>query len=365
VSIWRQVAPLFKGYSDSLVFEILNEPNTNLTMGKWNSLLKETLDTIRHSNPKRVVMVGTAEWGGLGGLGALKLPENDPNIILSVHYYLPVTFTHQKASWVKGSEQWEVAWTGDYFEKKSIDDDFEYLIHYAGENKVPVNIGEFGAVKFADMNSRARWTSYCSRLFERMGFSWSYWEFCSNFGIYDPEAKKFRDTLVRALISSDTSTLKTIPVKLKTGNSILKNGDFSLGTKAWSIIAKDGKVKDSVVNKVAELSIQTPGPISYSIQLAQDSLTLNKDARYAFSFDAWSAGPKTMCAKVQDVEFHSSYMLFKCVPLSAKKRRFIKVFTMAQTRKDCRAAFDVGGVDTGKVYIANVALCPLDSGKER
>jgi endoglucanase len=54
VSIWRQVAPLFKDYPDSLVFEILNEPNTNLTMGKWNALLRETLDTIRHSNPKRV-----------------------------------------------------------------------------------------------------------------------------------------------------------------------------------------------------------------------------------------------------------------------------------------------------------------------
>jgi endoglucanase len=120
----------------------------------------------------------------LGGLSALKLPGNDPNDILSVHYYLPFTFTHQKASWVKGSAQWEVAWTGDYFEKKSIDDDFEYLDSLCRRNTryllTSVNSGRY---KFADMASRARWTAYCSRLFERMGFSWSYWEFCSNFGV--------------------------------------------------------------------------------------------------------------------------------------------------------------------------------------
>jgi hypothetical protein len=54
-------------------------------------------------------------------------------------------------------------------------------------------------------------------------------------------------------------------------------------------------------------------------------------------------------------------MAYKSVPLSAKKRHFIKVFTMAQTRSDCRVCFEAGGSDTMGVYIANVALCPLKS----
>jgi hypothetical protein len=259
---------------------------------------------------------------------------------------------------VKGSAQWEMAWTGDYFEKKAIADDFDYLVHYAGERKVPVNIGEFGAIKFADMGSRARWTAYCSRFFERMGFSWSYWEFCSNFGVFDPETNKFHDTLVAALIAKDTSILKTTPLSLKTGSSILKNGDFSRGSLSWSLMAPGGKAKDIMENRTVQLSIQDPGPLSYSIQLAQDSLTLDKGARYALSFDAWTSGPKTMGVKIQDIEFHSSYMLNKCVPLTASKRRFTKVFTMAQTRHDCRLSFDVGGADTGKIFIADVVLCP-------
>ena len=51
VAIWKQIGAPVQKLSDSLVFEILNEPNTKLTMGKWNSLLIEALDTIRRSNP--------------------------------------------------------------------------------------------------------------------------------------------------------------------------------------------------------------------------------------------------------------------------------------------------------------------------
>ena len=363
VAIWKQVAPLFKNYPDSLIFEVLNEPNTKLTMSKWNALMLETLDTIRHSNPKRCVIVGPAEWGGTGGLSALTMPGNDRNLILSIHYYFPFTFTHQKASWVKGSAQWDVAWTGDYFEKKSIADDFEYVAQWAKEKKVPVYIGEFGANKGADMASRARWTAYCSRLFERFGFSWSYWEFCSNFGVYDPEARKFRDTLVSALIASDKSVLNIAPMKLKTGPSLLWNGNFSLGKQRWSLVLSGARATDTVMHGVYCLSIQDPGPLSYSVQLTQGSLSLMKGARYLFSFDAWSKRPKTISAKVQDVEFYSPYMACKCVPLTSKKRRFSSVFTMAQTRGDCRVCFEAGGIDTTGVNIANVALCPLDTAR--
>jgi hypothetical protein len=283
---------------------------------------------------------------------------------LTVHYYLPFTFTHQKASWVKGSAQWGIGWTGDYYEKKSIADDFEYVTHYAREHGVPVYVGEFGASKGADMASRARWTAYCTGLFKQMGFSWSYWEFCSNFGIYDPDAKKFRDTLVNALIYPDTGTLKEAAPKLKTGPSILWNGNFALGKQRWSLnISGSGRARDTVMRGAYCLSITDPGSFSYSIQLTQGNFTLDKGARYAFSFEAWSNRAKTISARVQDIEFHSSYMAYRSVSLTAKRRHFLKVFTMAQARQDCRVCFEVGGSDTNGVYIANVALCPLDSAR--
>jgi len=64
---WRQIGEFFQSYSDSLLFEVLNEPHGNLTPELWNQYFAEALAEIRKSNPNRVVLLGTAEWGGLGG----------------------------------------------------------------------------------------------------------------------------------------------------------------------------------------------------------------------------------------------------------------------------------------------------------
>ena len=38
------------------------------------------------------------------------------------------------------------------------------------------------------MDDRALWTRAVAREAEKWGFSWSYWEFCSEFGAYDPRS---------------------------------------------------------------------------------------------------------------------------------------------------------------------------------
>ena len=87
---WRQISAFFKDYPDSLLFEILNEPNGNITPAKWNIFLTNALTEIRKDNPKRIVVIGTPEWGGLGGLPYLELPE-DENIIFNRSLLQPVS----------------------------------------------------------------------------------------------------------------------------------------------------------------------------------------------------------------------------------------------------------------------------------
>lgn len=203
LAIWEQICDRYEGYPDSLMFEILNEPHGNLTAPKWNSLLKESYQLIREKHPDRTLIAMPAEWGGVEGLRKLKWPAEDDNMILSVHYYLPFKFTHQGAEWVEGSDKWKgTEWNNSQTERDSVRADLLAVSRYANKHDVPVYIGEFGAYSEADMASRIRWTNFVSRIFEEKGFSWAYWEFCSGFGIYDPEEDKWHQGLVDALVNN-------------------------------------------------------------------------------------------------------------------------------------------------------------------
>lgn len=201
LSHWKQISDHFKGYPDSLLFEVLNEPHDKLNTSMWNVYLKEALNVIRKTNPKRCVLIGTAEWGGISGVKYLSLP-NDPNIILTVHYYSPFQFTHQGASWTEGADAWlGTEWRDTETERQKVIDDFKPVLKLAMQKGIPIHIGEFGSYSKADMDSRVRWTRYLSSWFNQQGFSWAYWEWNAGFGIYDPKTKSYRMQLIDALLN--------------------------------------------------------------------------------------------------------------------------------------------------------------------
>ena len=58
-------------------------------------MFREVLGVIRQSNPARTVIIGPGDYNEIDYLEQLDLPENDRNIIVTVHYYSPIEFTHQ------------------------------------------------------------------------------------------------------------------------------------------------------------------------------------------------------------------------------------------------------------------------------
>ena len=203
ISQWEQISDYFKNYPDSLLFEILNEPHDKLTPALWNEYSKEALNVIRKTNPERCVLLGTAEWGGVGGLKSLEIP-NDQNIIVTVHYYSPFEFTHQGASWSEGSEAWVgTQWHDTELERQAIVEDFKLAINLAKDKNIPIHVGEFGAFSRADIDSRVRWTRFLIRWFEQQGFSWAYWEWNSGFGIYNPQSGEYNQRLIDALVKDE------------------------------------------------------------------------------------------------------------------------------------------------------------------
>ena len=201
LSFWRQVAPRFKDAPDDVVFELLNEPNQKLTPEMWNEYLKEGLAIVRATNPTRTVIVGGGRWNSIEGLQTLVLPEDDRNLIATVHYYTPMEFTHQGAPWnEENKDKSGVVWTGTDQERRRIELDFAKAQQWAVEHDRPLLLGEFGAYDKADMDSRARYTAAVARTAERLGWSWSYWQFDSDFVVYDIGKDAWVEPLEKALV---------------------------------------------------------------------------------------------------------------------------------------------------------------------
>lgn len=205
LSIWDQVGRSFMDYPEEIVFEVLNEPHSNMTQSVWNNYLEKAISTIRTSNPGRVLMAGTAPWGGFDGLQNLELPEDDRQIIATVHYYNPFQFTHQGAEWVEdNADSWlGTTWTATTDQKENVDSDFNDVKEWAEQNDRPIHVGEFGAYSKAPDQSRNTWTRYVRTAAEQRGFSWAYWEFGAGFGVYDREKNEWRTPLLDALIGGN------------------------------------------------------------------------------------------------------------------------------------------------------------------
>jgi endoglucanase len=198
--IWQQVAEHYKDLPSNVSFELLNEPHGELDAALWNQYSTEALGIIRQSNPTRDVIIGPVNLNAYDQLSTLELPEDD-HLIATFHYYLPFEFTHQGAAWVQGSDPWlGQTWDATDSEKAEIASHFDSVAEWAHRRGVRVMLGEFGVYSQAEMDSRIRWTAFVRSEAERRGFGWAYWEFASDFGVYDPEAEAWREDLLKALI---------------------------------------------------------------------------------------------------------------------------------------------------------------------
>jgi endoglucanase len=200
LAYWKQIAAHFQDAPNTVLFEILNEPNGKLTPQLWNQFLAEALEIIRATNPTRTAIVGPPFWNSIDHLDDLALPEQDRNLIVTVHYYKPMEFTHQGAWWSKETAHLAGVTWGSAEEKKRVEDDFARVQKWSLAHQRPILLGEFGAYEKGPMESRTRYTAWVARTAESLGWAWTYWQFDADFIVYDIDKDRWVEPIWRALI---------------------------------------------------------------------------------------------------------------------------------------------------------------------
>lgn len=352
LSQWSQISGYFQEYDDRLLFEVLNEPHGDLTPEKWNDYFTDALGVIRKTNPERAVLMGVAQYGGLSALPQLVLPE-DPNLILTIHYYEPFQFTHQGAGWVSNSAPWlGTKWENTEMEQSAVESQFQYAVEFSQKHQVPVHIGEFGAYSKADLQSRVLWTNFLARWFERQGFSWAYWEFSSGFGFFDPVTNTYVQPLVDALLHDE------FPEPLKRETIEIYSSDFTNGNDGWGLsVTSPASAAFNIENAEARISVESVSDQSWHVQFHKGNISLQKGKRYLVSFDGRADQDLSLTPLVgMSVSPWASYSGYSAVSMSENERHFEFTFIMNEADdSQARFVFDMGA-KVGTVYLYNIKI---------
>lgn len=99
IALWEELSARLNVYPVSMVaYEIMNEPVAD-DPEDWNKLVARAVKAIRAEEPQRVIVIGANRWQTPENFPYLKIPQSDTNILLSMHTYEPIAFTHYKAGW--------------------------------------------------------------------------------------------------------------------------------------------------------------------------------------------------------------------------------------------------------------------------
>ncbi len=200
MAFWSQVAAHYEESPPQVMFEILNEPNRQMDAA-WNDLLADALALIRKTNPTRNVVIGPPFWNNISHLPELKLPAADRHIIVTVHYYEPHEFTHQGARWAPEYTNLSGIHWGSPAEYAKLDENFDKAQAWAKQNDRPILLGEFGAYDKAPQEDRIKYTAAVARAAEKRGWAWTYWQFDSNFIVYDIDKDAWNEPIYKALVA--------------------------------------------------------------------------------------------------------------------------------------------------------------------
>lgn len=198
-AIWQQVADRYRDHPDSLIFETINEPHSEMSIQRTDALNARLLKMIRNTDPDRWVILGTAQWGNLEGLIKSE-PVYDPRAILTYHDYNPFAFTHQGAFWTEPPLPTGVTW-GSAADFAAMASTLDKALKVQNRDRMPVFVGEFGVYEGVPIEQRARWIRGLRQAMETRGIGWCHWDFATTLKAYDLEQNAWLPEIHDALLA--------------------------------------------------------------------------------------------------------------------------------------------------------------------
>lgn len=199
IRLWKDLSASVKHWPNGmLAYEFMNEPVAD-DPEQWNTLLARVADSIRNWEPERTLVIGSNRWQSVTTFDQLRIPANDPNIILSYHFYEPFFLTHTGASWTRLKDfQGQVNYPGQIvvngtsaeetriYNRDTLESMMRKPFHLADSLHLPLYCGEFGVIEKAPMEPKLAWYKDMVAIFEKHNVAYANWNYkAGSFGIVD------------------------------------------------------------------------------------------------------------------------------------------------------------------------------------
>ena len=181
-----------------MCFEILNEPHGQLTPDLWNQFLREALGVIRRTNPSRTVVIGPVHYNPSTNWTVEAPPGGSAHH--RDHPLLQADGIHPPgAAWTANGTRW--ACRGARRRNTGGGAGFRQgpgLVPEGTASALPGRVR--GLREGGDVPRGLVIPSLVSREAERRGWSWAYWQFDSDFIVYDIPHRQWVEPIRDALI---------------------------------------------------------------------------------------------------------------------------------------------------------------------
>lgn len=222
---WKELSDELIQYPvNKLAYELMNEAVAE-NPEDWNKLIAKGIKIVRVNEPDRIIVVGSNKWQQVGTFKDLKVPEDDPNLILSFHFYNPMVFTHYLAPWTDALREYtgELTYPGypvdtavykEYpaevvqklMESNAdwgtdlMESEFRKAKKVADQYNLPLYCGEFGCFPTTSLELRHAYYKDIISVFDNLGIVWTHWNYKNDFPVVDAESLEPIEQIVSALI---------------------------------------------------------------------------------------------------------------------------------------------------------------------
>ena len=204
-AIWAQLARHYADWPDTLMFEIVNEPQDAFIQDLVNRVNADALAGIRQTNPTRWVVLGGAAWGTIepfkAGTDAPFTPASDPRTIATFHSYTPFEWSHQGARFIDApppvGRRLNVA-----KDTRAIREEMRHASDFRARTGMPIFLGEFGSYRHLPHAERVAHAEIMRREAEAAGLAWCWFDWQTEFRFADPATKQALPGLKAALFAN-------------------------------------------------------------------------------------------------------------------------------------------------------------------